>query len=183
MIETERVILRHWRDEDRAPFAEMNADPAVMEHLGPVIDKERSGAGVDRMLALADAGQPFFRAVERKSDGAFIGFIGVKPINFDAPFGKGHEIGWRLAREYWGAGYATEGAKAALRHSFETYDLRTIFSFTAVGNSRSQAVMKRIGMSKVEGGDFDHPDVPAHYVARRHTLFRVDRHVMREATK
>jgi RimJ/RimL family protein N-acetyltransferase len=175
MIETERLVLRHWRDEDRAPFAAMNADPAVMEYLGPTIDRASSDAAIDRMIALAEAGEPFFRAVERKSDRAFIGFIGVKPINFDAPFGRGHEIGWRLGTEYWGAGYAAEGARAALLHSFETYKLSTIFSFTAVSNSRSEAVMKRIGMSRVEGGDFDHPGLPATYSLRRHILFRTDR--------
>ncbi len=130
MIETERLILRHWRDEDRAPFAAMSADSAVMEHLGPIIDRASSDAGIDQMIALAKAGEPFFRAVERRSDGAFIGFIGVKPINFEAAFGKGYEIGWRLGNEYWGAGYASEGAKAALLHGFRTYRLNTVFSLT-----------------------------------------------------
>ena len=175
VIETERLILRHWRDEDRAPFAAMNADSVVMQYLGPAVDRTSSDAGIDRMIALAEAGEPFFRAAERRSDGAFIGFIGVKPIDFDTVFGGGHEIAWRLGRQYWGVGYASEGGKAALWHSFVTYRLKTVFAFTAVNNLRSQAVMKRIGMRRVEGGDFDHPDLPADDSSRHHILFKADR--------
>jgi len=175
MIETERLILRSWRDTDRAPLARINADPAVMEFLGPPNDRSSSDAAVDRMNALAEAGQPFFMAVERKSDEALLGFIGVKQIDFDAPFGPGYEIGWRLGAQYWGVGYASEGAKAALWHSFEVFGFSTVFSFTATKNIRSQAVMRRIGMRRVEDGDFDHPDLIAGDPHRRHFLFKAGR--------
>lgn len=175
MIETDRLILRGWRDTDRSPLAAINANPIVMEYLGPPNDRVTSDAAIDRMIALADAGQPFFMAVERKSDKSLLGFIGLKKITFDAPFGPGHEIGWRLAPQYWGAGYASEGAKAVLQYGFETLGFSKILSFTAVNNVRSQAVMKRIGMSRVENGDFDHPDLGPDDPHRRHVLFRAER--------
>jgi RimJ/RimL family protein N-acetyltransferase len=159
MIETDRLILRGWRDADRSPLAAINANPVVMEYLGPPNDRATSDAAIDRMIALADAGQPFFMAVERKSDKSLLGFIGLKQITFHAPFGPGDEIGWRLAPQYWGAGYASEGAKAVLQYGFETLEYSKILSFTAVNNVRSRLAMKRIGMSRVENGDFDHPDL------------------------
>ncbi len=114
-------------------------------------------------------------AAERKSDGTLLGFIGIKEITFDAPFGTGYEIGWRLAPQYWGKGYASEGARAVLSFGFEKVGLDKIFSFTVSRNERSQAVMKRIGMIKVDGGDFDHPDLSSDDPLRHHLLFRKDR--------
>jgi len=146
-----------------------------MEFLGPPMDRSASDAAIDRMITLDAAGKPFFMAAERKVDGALLGFIGIKEIAFEAPFGAGHEIGWRLAPIYWGAGYASEGAKAVLAFGFEEVGLETIFSFATSGNTRSQAVMKRIGMTKVEDGDFDHPNLGPDDPLRHHVLFRKNR--------
>jgi RimJ/RimL family protein N-acetyltransferase len=175
MIETPRLRLRRWLPEDREPFAAMNADPLVMTYLGPPMDRASSDAAIDRMIALADSGAPFFMAAERRADHAFLGFIGVKRITFDAPFAPGFEIGWRLRLEYWRAGYATEGARAALNYGFEKYGLTTIFSFTAIANTRSRAVMERLGMVPAQDGEFDHPDLDLGNPLRRHILYRATR--------
>ena len=173
MISTNRLILRRWREDDRDAFFALNSDPQVMEHLGGPQPRERSDEGVNRQNALIDAGEPAFWAAERREDGAFMGFIGLKPINFAASFGPGHEIGWRLARRFWGQGYASEGARACLAYGFGDLGLAEVFAFTVPGNLRSQAVMTRIGMTRVEGGDFDHPELAAGHPLRRHVLYRI----------
>ena len=167
--------MRAWRDEDRAPFAELNADPTVMEFLGPPQTRAESYAAVDRQMALIAKGDPAFWAVERIEGGAFMGFIGVKAITFDAPFTPGHEIGWRLAHEFWGKGYAPEGAKAAIAHCFDNYDMPCIYSITARDNVRSQSVMQKIGMARVADGDFQHPNLPRAHLLSWHVLYRIDR--------
>jgi ribosomal-protein-alanine N-acetyltransferase len=175
MFESKRVRMRAWRDEDRAPFARMNADPQVMEFLGPLQTQVESDAGVDRQIALMEKGEPCFWAAERIEDGAFMGFIGVKRFTFEAPFTPGYEIGWRLAREFWGKGYAPEGAAAALAHCFAKYGMPHIDAITTRGNVRSQSVMKKIGMTYVEGQDFQHPNVPPDSPISSHVLYRIVR--------
>jgi RimJ/RimL family protein N-acetyltransferase len=173
MIRTELLLLRDWTDADRGPFAAINADPRVTEFLPPQ-DRAESDAGIDRQMALAAAGEPCFLAAERISDAAFLGFIGVKPVTFAAPF-SGYEIGWRLGAAFWGHGYASEGARAALDQAFHVLGLAEVFAITVPANLRSQAVMLRIGMERVEGGDFDHPALAVGDPLRRHVLFRVSR--------
>ena len=175
IVETARVRLRGWHETDRAPFAAMNADPQIMRHLGPPQSRTESDASIDRQIALMAAGEPAFWAAERVADGAFLGFIGVKPISFATPFAPGYEIGWRLAHEHWGKGYASEGARAALDHAFAAYKLDVIYAITVPANLPSQAVMWRIGMTRVAGGDFDHPLLEAGDPLRRHILFRIER--------
>lgn len=126
-------------------------------------------------MALTAAGEPCFWAAERLDDGAFLGFVGVKRISFAAPFGPGYEIGWRLAAEHWGRGYASEGGRAALAHAFDALGLDEVFAFTVPPNLASQAVMRRIGMDRVDGGDFDHPSLAAGHPLRRHVLYRARR--------
>ena len=174
-IQTVRLILRDWRDEDRSAYAAIDADPIVMEHLGGVQTRAQSDAGIDRQIARATRGEPCFWAAEQRDDGALIGFIGVKRIDFDAPFAPGHEIGWRLGAAYWGQGLASEGARAALTYTFEAFGLSEIFAITVPANLRSQAVMRRIGMTRVEGGDFDHPLLHEGDPLRRHILYRIAR--------
>jgi ribosomal-protein-alanine N-acetyltransferase len=173
MIRTARLLLRDWRDADREPFAAINADPRVMEFLPP-LDRAGSDAAVERQRALTARGEPCFWAAERTSDAALIGFIGVKPVTFAAPF-SGYEIGWRLGAAFWGEGYASEGARAALDHAFDVLGLSEVFAITVPANVRSQAVMRRIGMQRVEDGDFDHPDLPEGDRLRRHVLYRIGR--------
>lgn len=160
MLQTDRLLLRQWRDDDRDQFAAMCADPVVMEHLGGPVSRDKSNAGIDRQIAVIDSGKPGFFAAERSSDGAFLGFIGMAEVKFDALFKGDWEVGWRLARTFWGQGYASEGARAVLNYAFRSLALERVVAFTLPKNQRSQSVMRRIGMSRVVGGDFSHPDVP-----------------------
>lgn len=168
---TERLVLRQWRPEDREPFAALNASLEVMEHFPSTMTKEQSDALADRFEGQIDERGWGAWAVERKDGGAFIGFIGLVPVSFEADFTPAVEIGWRLGRPYWGHGYATEGALASLEYAFKELGLDRVVSFTALTNLRSEAVMMRIGMTRV--GEFDHPRLPEGHPLRRHVIYEV----------
>ncbi|MDH4115971.1 MAG: GNAT family N-acetyltransferase [Acidimicrobiia bacterium] len=176
MIETERLLLRQWTDSDRAPFAELNADPVVMEHFPTTLTREQSDAFVDRMIShLTDRGWGLW-AVEVLETGRFIGFVGLWPIAFDPFAGREQrEIGWRLARSAWDHGYATEAARAALEFAFSVLGWVEVVSFTARSNVKSQRVMERIGMTRDPSSDFDHPAIPPDHPLRPHVVYRVQR--------
>jgi RimJ/RimL family protein N-acetyltransferase len=170
---TDRLSLRPWRDDDREPFAALNADPEVMEFLPGLLTRAESDAMVDRIeQTWADRGLGLF-AVEVRDTGDFAGFIGLWPATFEAFFTPAVEVGWRLARSHWGCGYATEGASAALADGFGRLGLDEIVSFTAVINERSQRVMQRLGMTRDPGEDFDHPVLADGHRLRRHVLYRL----------
>lgn len=169
---TERLRLRQWREEDRAPFAALNADPRVMEFFPSTRSRAESDALIDRHSALIDAGEPALRAVEVTATGAFIGFVGLAVPHFEASFTPCVEIGWRLARDAWGQGYASEAARVVLAHAFDDLGLDEVVSFTAVVNLRSQAVMERIGMTRDPADDFDHPLLDPTDRLSRHVLYR-----------
>ena len=175
MIHTERLLLRRWRDSDRAPFAAMNADPAVMEHMQGVMSREWSDDFIDRIEAHWEAHGWGLWAVEVPDVASFVGYVGLWPAEYLAPGMV--EVGWRLAREHWGHGYATEAAREGLRYGFETVGLDEIVSFTVPQNTRSRAVMERIGLVRDPAGDFDHPRVDPQAYPRlvRHVLYRLDR--------
>lgn len=175
LIETDSIRLRRWEEKDKAPFARMNADPAVMIYLGPLLTRAKSDAAIEAQLGLMDKGKPAFWAAARTEDDALLGCIGVKRVTFEAHFTPCYEIGWRLAEEHWGKGYATEGAKAALDYTFSNWDMPAIHSFTVHANIKSQAVMKRIEMRRVEGGDFDHPALAKDDPLLRHVLYMIER--------
>ena len=172
---TERLILRRWRDDDRAPFAAMNADPVAMEHFPRTYDRRESDAMVDRIEEHVTAHGFGFWAVEVPDLAPFIGFVGLSTPSFEAHFTPAIEVGWRLAREHWGHGYATEAARKAVSVGFEEYDLREIVSFTVPANFRSRRVMERIGMTHDLADDFDHPRFPPGHPLRRHVLYRLAR--------
>ena len=175
MLRTSRLILREWRAEDAAPFAAMNADPAVMEHFPALLSAVESAASVERAQAhIARHGFGFW-AVEAPGVAAFIGFAGIAHTPFEAAFTPAIEAGWRLARAHWGQGYATEGARAAIADGFGRLGLREIVSFTVPGNWRSRQVMARLGMIHDAADDFDHPRLPATSPLRRHVLYRLRR--------
>jgi RimJ/RimL family protein N-acetyltransferase len=111
--------------------------------------------------------------VERKDTGRFIGYIGLWPATFPAHFTPAVEVGWRLAADQWGHGYATEGARAALDYGFNTVGLDEIVSFTSAINVHSWRVMERLGMRRDVNGDFEHPNVPAGHPVRHHVLYRI----------
>jgi RimJ/RimL family protein N-acetyltransferase len=151
-IETPRLILRTWEEHDRAPFAAMNADPEVMHDLGDPIARDASDAKLDRYAA-AFTRDGYSRWVLENRDGAFIGYTGVMH-RFEPAIGEHDEIGWRLVRDAWGHGYATEAARAALRDVFTRVKLAEVVSYTAPDNLRSQAVMARLNLRRDPARDF-----------------------------
>ena len=175
IAETDRLILRAWQESDKEPFAVMNADPKVMRFLGVPLSREQSDDAIANQVKLMEKGEPAFWAVERKQDNHFMGCIGVKHVNFEASFAPCYEIGWRLGANYWGQGYATEGAKAALEAAFAKWTMPSIFSFTVHENTKSQSVMQRIGMERLRGRDFAHPNLAKNDPLSKHVLYRIDR--------
>lgn len=174
-LTTERLILRPWRDSDLAPFAALNADPEVMEHFPTTLSTAETEATVGRLRAhFAEHGFGWW-AVEVPGEAPFIGFIGIWVPSFEAHFTPCVEVGWRLAQPFWGHGYATEGARECLRFGFEELGLEEIISMTAIPNVRSQAVMRRLGMTRDPADDFDHPGIPPGHRLRRHVLYRLSR--------
>ena len=171
-LTTPRLILRRWHDEDRAPFAAMNADPAVMEHFVAPLTRAESDDMVDRIEAHFDAHGWGLWAVAVQATGEFVGFTGLWTPNWQPDF---VEVGWRLARDGWGQGYATEAARAALDDGFGRLGLTEIVSFTSRDNIRSQRVMQKVGMRRDPADDFDHPNVPEGHRLRRHVLYRLRR--------
>jgi RimJ/RimL family protein N-acetyltransferase len=171
-LDTPRLRLRPWRDSDRAPFAALNADPEVMAHFPALQTREASDASIEAWQAQFVSHGFGNWAVERRDTGEFIGFTGLSVPRRVLPFSPCVEIGWRLARAHWGQGFASEAARAALAFGFERRRLSEIVSFTALTNTRSRAVMQRIGMEDA-GADFDHPGVPEGHVLRRHCLYRL----------
>jgi RimJ/RimL family protein N-acetyltransferase len=170
-LRTERLALRQWRESDLEPWAAMNADPEVREHFPNLLTREQSAASMARFQAELDQRGYGWWAVEVLATGEFIGFTGLDPVNEDMPF-TGVEIGWRLARSAWGHGYATEAALASLAFGFDTLALSEIVAVTATTNLRSQAVMRRIGMTRDPADDFDDPGVPEGPL-RRSVLYRI----------
>ncbi len=170
---TPRLRLRAWRDADRAPFAALNADPLVMRHFASTLTREASDRSIDAWQAELEQRGWSNWAVELAQGGEFIGFVGLSvPRRAELPFMPCVEIGWRLARAFWGCGYATEAARATLQVGFERIGLREIVSFTSLINRPSRAVMERIGM-RDSGEDFDHPALPEGSALRRHGLYRI----------
>lgn len=172
-IKTERLILRPWREEDLEPFAQLNADPRVMEYFPSVKSYEETSEEFGLIRGGFETIGWGFWAASLIESGQFIGFIGLKNVGFTANFTPAVEIGWRLAHEYWGRGYATEGAKASLKYGFETLQLDEIVSFTPTQNKRSQNVMQKIGMTHYPEKDFDHPRLSEGHWLRRHVLYQI----------
>jgi RimJ/RimL family protein N-acetyltransferase len=170
--ETDRIWLRQWRPEDREPFAELCADPEVMEFLSGRRDSATAFAAIDKWSALISERGWGFWAIEVKQTSEFIGFVGLQVPAEGHPFLPCVEIGWRLARQHWGRGYATEGARESLRVAFELLELPAIIATTALGNTRSRMVMERLGMKGPET-TFQHPGVPIDNPLRTHMLFRL----------
>ena len=172
-LRTGRLILRPWRDEDLAPFAALNADPAVMEYFPATLSRAESDAFAARVRSeMAEHGFGLW-AVEAPGVAPFVGFTGLAVPRFDAHFTPCVEIGWRLAREHWGRGYAPEAARAALAHGFGALGLDEVVSFTAAGNLRSRRVMEKLGMRHDPAEDFEHPNLAAGHPLRRHVLYRI----------
>ncbi|MDT6988399.1 GNAT family N-acetyltransferase [Streptomyces lusitanus] len=169
-LHTDRLTLRGWRDSDLEPWAAMNADPEVRKHLGDLLTREQTDASVARFQAEFEQRGYGWWAVEVRATGEFIGFAGLDRVDDGMPF-SGVEIGWRLARTAWGKGYATEAALAVLAYGFDTLELSEILAVTTSTNMRSQAVMRRIGMTRDPADDFEDPEAPEGPL-RPNVLFR-----------
>lgn len=174
-ITTERLLLRPWYDDDLPFFAALNADPRVREHFPNTLSRLESDAEAARIrIGLAKRGFGLW-AVEVPGRVPFAGFVGLSEPHFQAHFTPAIEIGWRLAFDHWGKGYAIEAATAVLAHAFGSLALKEIVSFTVPANIRSRAVMERIGMTRSPADDFDHPNLPDGHPLRRHVLYRLSR--------
>ncbi len=176
MIETPRLILRPWRDADREPFAAMGRDAEVMRHLNGVVDRATSDAGVDRqMRSHADTGLCFW-AIERREDGAFLGFCGLRRGGHaGTPVSDELEIGWRLRRDAWGRGYAREAALASFDYGWRHTGAPRISAWTVPANVRSWGLMERLGMARRPDLDFDHPAFAEGHPLRRHIVHAIER--------
>ena len=182
-LATNRLVLRHWRKEDREPFARMNADPEVMRHFIAPLDGEASDALLARVAADLDARGWGMWAMEERASGTLLGFTGLSPVPFEAPFTPAVEIGWRMVRSHWGRGLATEAARAALAYGFGELGLTEIVAFTFAGNERSRAVMRRLGMTHDAADDFEHPLIREGHPLRPHVLYRLSRTAFERASR
>lgn len=176
-LRTSRLLLRPWRDADRQPFAELNADPQVMRFFASTQSREQSDRSIDLWSAELQTRGWSNWAAEIVPEGRFIGFVGLTvPRRAALPFMPCVEIGYRLARPYWGRGLATEAGREVLRFGFEFLGLPEVVAFTSKLNTPSQAVMHRLGMTDAHE-DFEHPALPEGSALRLHVLFRLSRQV------
>jgi RimJ/RimL family protein N-acetyltransferase len=172
---TDRLKLRRWRAGDRAPFAAMNADVEVMRYFPQPLARAESDAFVERLESGFDELGYGVWALEVRATGEFIGFTGLARQTFQAPFTPAVEVGWRLARSAWHQGYATEAARAALDFAFDVVALDEVVSMTTSTNAPSEAVMRRLGMTRDPADDFAHPRIPEGHALRPHILYRIGR--------
>jgi ribosomal-protein-alanine N-acetyltransferase len=177
MIQTGRLILRTWREEDLAPFAAMNADPRVREFFPGLLTAAESDAEARRLQQRFQQDGFCFFAAELRTGPTFIGFVGIQTMNFAVPSlpQPAVEIGWRLAPRFWGKGLAVEGARAVLDYAFHQVNLQQVVAITVPANVRSRRVMEKIGMNHVPALDFDHPRLAEGHPLRPHVLYRLTR--------
>ncbi|MEZ9526330.1 GNAT family N-acetyltransferase [Enterovibrio norvegicus] len=176
MLETRRLLLRQWKDDDYLPFAALNANAEVMRYFPEPLSRSKSDELGSRIRSLISERGWGFWAVELKSTGQFMGFVGLHTQDEnsgipDVPF---IEIGWRLASEFWGMGYAPEAAEKALQYAFEDLDTPSVYAFTVLDNLPSQRVMVKIGMVNSHN-DFDHPKLQKGHPLERHCLYKITR--------
>ena len=174
MIETKRLLLREWRDADLAPFQQICSDPRVMATLGPVLDMAETAALIERVKAMEVEHGHTFWALERREDARLIGWCGVIR-GIDGPIKDKAEIGWRLAHDCWGHGYATEAARGTVSWAFANLTDDTVWAITSAGNRASQAVMARLGMRHRPELSFNHPRVPLGDPLRPHITCSLER--------
>lgn len=178
-LRTERLILRRWREQDLAPFAQLNADPVVMEHFPETLTREQSdalGVHIQRRFELEGFG---LWALELPGEAPFIGFTGLMHVRQDMPFAPAVEVGWRIAAPFWGKGLASEAAHRALAEGFQAHGLEEIVAYTFTGNLRSRRLMERLGMTRTPAEDFAHPGLAPEHRLSRHVVYRLRAHESR----
>jgi RimJ/RimL family protein N-acetyltransferase len=174
-LTTARLRLREWRASDLELFAALNADPAVMEFMSRCLSREESDAfAAVAQAEIAHRGWGLW-ATELRDSGQLIGCVGLSVPSFHTDFAPCVELHWRLERASWGRGFATEGARACLEFAFASLELPEVVAFTVPANTRSRAVMERLGMWHDVEGDFEHPRLPPGDPLRRHVLYRLTR--------
>lgn len=172
-IETDRIILREWQENDLKPFTKLNADPLIMEYFPRVLEESGSKRLFKHFQEHFKKHGYGLYALENKTSHEFMGFVGLNKIEFDAPFTPATEIAWRLDYEYWGKGYATEAARAVLNHAFKTLKLDEIVAYCVYDNDRAIHVMEKLGMKRDPKGDFDYPKLPKGHPLGQHILYRL----------
>jgi RimJ/RimL family protein N-acetyltransferase len=172
-LRTERLLLRRWRAGDLEPFAAINADPLVMEHFPAALSRADSAALLQRIERCFDEHGYGLWAVEIPGEAALVGFVGLNPVEPQLAFAPAVELGWRLARPFWGRGIATEAAAAAMELAFGVLGLSELLAYTAADNERSRRVMQRLGMRRDPAEDFEHPGLASGHRLARHVLYRV----------
>ena len=171
-LQTDRLILRQWQDDDLKAFARMCADPDVMKFYPNTLTNEESNVMANKIRGLIDEQSWGLWAVELKDKDCFIGFVGLHKPHYELPITPCVEVGWRLSKEYWGKGYATEAARESLKFAFNQLELNEVYSFASVSNNKSWRVMERLGMSNT-GNNFEHPDIPEGQPLREHVLYKI----------
>jgi ribosomal-protein-alanine N-acetyltransferase len=174
-LASDRLLLRRWRPQDREPFAAINADPEVMRFFPATLTRAESDALIERFERGHEQDGWGLWALELRATGRLVGFTGLAPAGWDPHYLPDVEIGWRLARDAWGRGYATEAAWAVLAFAFERAGLDGVVSLTAVANERSRAVMHRLGMRRDSDEDYEHPLLPEGHPLRPHVVYRLSR--------
>jgi RimJ/RimL family protein N-acetyltransferase len=173
-LRTERLLLRRWRPVDLDQFAAINADPQVMEHYPAALSREESAALIERIAgSFEDHGYGLW-AVEITGETPFAGYVGLDPVGIEVPFAPAVELGWRLGRNYWGRGIASEAANASIAFAFERLGLRELVAYTAAVNARSRRLMERLAMTRDPAEDFLHPRIAAGDRLAPHVLYRLD---------
>jgi RimJ/RimL family protein N-acetyltransferase len=174
-LDSKRLILRTWEEGDREPYFRLASDPVVMQYLGSPATREEADAWINRHRAqLTELGFAYW-AVELRETRQLIGAVGLSRVRYEAHFTPAVGVGWRLAQEFWGHGYASEAAEAVLRYGFEKLQLEHIVAVTVPANIRSQQVMQRLGMNRSIEDEFDHPRLPEGHPLRRCVLCRMSR--------
>jgi RimJ/RimL family protein N-acetyltransferase len=176
IAETERLVLRTWEPEDRAQYARHLNTEAVTRNVGGLQSDEEMAAAFERIDGYQrDHGHTFW-ALERKSDGAFLGFCGLKVANVPGtPVDGEVEIGWRLREDAWGHGYAREAAEASLDWAWANLDRDRVVSFTIPANTASWGLMERLGMTRRSDLDFAHPSFAADHPLSAHITYVIER--------
>ena len=171
-LQTKRLILRQWKSEDYEAFSKLNADPKVMEYFPSILTKVQSDVMASTLKALISQNGWGFWVLEERKTGFFVGTLGLHEPSDNLPFLPCVEIGWRLAHEHWGKGYATEAGLEVLRFAFEVLELEEVVSFTAVVNKRSSALMERLGMKNAYA-NFEHSALPVGHRLCEHVLYKI----------